>query len=209
MAQVLCFGDSITLGLWDGQGGWVQRLRTYVEANSVTYEHVVYNVGIDGDTSNQLLKRIDHDINLRKYPTGQVVIIAIGTNDSVFRLDTKETDCDEASFSDNLSRLVTLARKHTEKILLIGTLPCEESKMQPMPWSTKGKSYSNERLKKFNAVIQDVAKQNKLVSVDMFDEMLSDTYQEMLSDGIHPNDRGHEWIYNQIKPKLMAMLENI
>lgn len=33
MAKILVFGDSIAYGKWDSDGGWVARLRKYVDVN--------------------------------------------------------------------------------------------------------------------------------------------------------------------------------
>jgi hypothetical protein len=33
---------------------------------------------------------------------------------------------------------VATARRHTERVLLVGLLPCDEARMQPPPWSEDG-----------------------------------------------------------------------
>ena len=36
MTCLLVFGDSITYGAWDLEGGWVQRLRSFIDKKNLT-----------------------------------------------------------------------------------------------------------------------------------------------------------------------------
>ena len=36
MGRILIFGDSITYGAWDKEGGWVQRLRKFLDERNLT-----------------------------------------------------------------------------------------------------------------------------------------------------------------------------
>ena len=48
--NILVFGDSIAYGKWDEQGGWVQRLRKYIDKKYNLIDEpkswLVYNLGI-------------------------------------------------------------------------------------------------------------------------------------------------------------------
>lgn len=59
---VICaFGDSITWGAWDYKyHGWVTRLQLSIEER-FGYKHNIYNIGVGGDTSRELLGRIDKE----------------------------------------------------------------------------------------------------------------------------------------------------
>lgn len=57
--NILVFGDSIALGLWDENGGWVGRLTEFLIKRSIAADleenFEVYNLGISGDTTEGLL----------------------------------------------------------------------------------------------------------------------------------------------------------
>jgi lysophospholipase L1-like esterase len=62
MASILCFGDSITQGYIDLEGGWTQRLRRHLDQDATVPRgattfpaHAVFNLGISGDTAEGLL----------------------------------------------------------------------------------------------------------------------------------------------------------
>ncbi|MGC9310458.1 MAG: SGNH/GDSL hydrolase family protein [Candidatus Aenigmatarchaeota archaeon] len=65
MARILIFGDSIVFGLWDKQGGWANRLRKELDesARGDPNRHIqLYNLGIAGDTSIDVLERCENEI---------------------------------------------------------------------------------------------------------------------------------------------------
>lgn len=81
MSTICVFGDSIVWGEGDPVGGgWVSRLKRYYEEHNCGVS--VYNLGIDADTSEWLLSRIESE-TLAREP--DIVVIAIGINDSIYR----------------------------------------------------------------------------------------------------------------------------
>ena len=209
MTRIICFGDSITFGYTDAEGGWTQRLHNALAKIYVTKQynpiHEVVNLGISGETIEGLLNRAEAELDARIGEDGQVVIIAIGTNDSVYKMKNNKTHTSPEKFEKNLQKLIKICRQRTSRIILLGLLPCEEEKMQPMPWSTTGKAYSNKRLKIFNDTIAGVAKAEELAFVDMFDDMFRREQGMYLHDGLHPNSVGHNYIADKLK-KLTAEL---
>ena len=83
MHGILCFGDSISFGKGETpKMGWVGRLKNSFEPGG---DHV-YNLGVPGHTSADLLKRFDIECQSRikfKRPVDKyLIIIAIGANDN-------------------------------------------------------------------------------------------------------------------------------
>ena len=69
MAQILCFGDSITLGFVDLEGGWTQCLRrsldqlaTFAVGGTRFPAHATFNLGVSDDTAAGLLARMEREI---------------------------------------------------------------------------------------------------------------------------------------------------
>ncbi|MDP3998378.1 MAG: hypothetical protein Q8P89_02085 [bacterium] len=67
--HILAFGTSTTYGAWDIEGGWVQRLRRFLDEKIITanYEHdyFVYNLGVSGDKSADILERFETETKAR------------------------------------------------------------------------------------------------------------------------------------------------
>ena|ERR1035437_8856757 len=85
--RVLIFGDSITQGFWDTSGGWVNRLRNHYDEVQVQDLDkdipTIFNLSIDGDTSQNILNRIKFETQARIWQENlPTVIVQIGINDS-------------------------------------------------------------------------------------------------------------------------------
>ncbi len=206
MAQILVFGDSITYGAWDKDGGWVQRLRKAIDKKilpSFNSYHLVYNLGISGDTTTDLLERFELETKARTNPEEEnVIIFDIGGNDTVFIKNNNSLKTTLPKFRNNVQKLINIASKYSKKILFIGLIPADENKTIPVSWN-KDVSYKNEYLSRYNSEIKNICKENHLGFIDNFEMWISSDYKRLLLDGLHPNDRGHKIIFWEIKKYLM------
>ncbi|MGB2762075.1 MAG: GDSL-type esterase/lipase family protein [Minisyncoccales bacterium] len=208
MAQILVFGDSITYGAWDKEGGWVQRLRKLLDkqnlSNSDNFYYLVYNLSIDGDTTNGLLKRFESETSPRMWEGEKTIIVfSIGINDSCFIQTKNIFMISKEKFEENIKKLINLAQKFSSNIVFIGLTPVEEIKVTPLPWSKTGKSYKNEYIKEYNKIIKSVCKENNVYFIEIFEQLTRIDYKNLLEDGAHPNTQGHKKIFEIVKDFLI------
>lgn len=201
--NILIFGDSITFGNWDKKGGWVQRLRTklYTNWNDLKkYEHDAYNLGIDGDTTTGVLERLEEESKRRIWtPENAIMVFAIGINDSVFIQSQNQQMTPLPQFKKNLKYLIEKAREvsKSEKVVFLGLSPVEEEKLNPVPWAPDF-FLKNKWVKEYEDVIANVCKENKSDFIPVFGKMSKENYKEMLEDGLHPNEKGHEFLFQLV-----------
>jgi len=204
MTNILVFGDSITYGAWDKEGGWVQRLRRIIDQKNLTdsdFYCLISNLGIPGDTSEDLLRRFESETKERvKEDEETVIIFSVGSNDSQFVYGKNKIQKQE--FQENLQKLIGLAGKFSSKIIFIGLFPVDDSKTMPIPWDA-AKSYKNEYIKQYNEIIKSVCKKNKIHFIEIFENFIKLNYQQLLEDGLHPNSEGHEKIFHVVKDFLI------
>ena len=206
MAQVLCFGDSITQGYVDPEGGgWTQRLRRRLDQEAtfplggVAFPaHATFNLGVSDDTSDRLLARLEGEARARLLGDQTVLVIAVGINETAFDLASGRPAHSLEGFAERLAALVATARTITDQVLLVGLLPVDEARMQPAPWSVDGESYANDRIAAFNRVVRRVAADHGVAMVDCFDEVLAGDHAALLHDGLHPNAAGHQLLADRI-----------
>lgn len=204
MTNILIFGDSITWGAYDSKGGWVERLKLFyfdecLKDNNIDMD--VYNLGVSGDTSGDLVKRLDSEINTRLGDEETIIIVDIGINDSQVLNNGKNRFTLE-EFKNNLEKLREISLKYSKKIIFVGLTPVDDNKVNPMPWSKEKKSYQLEVVEKFNNVLKQFCNERNLIYVDIFNKFLERDYINLLEDGAHPNSKGHELIFNEIKKSL-------
>ncbi len=202
--RVLVFGDSITWGFWDTEGGWATRLRNYYVARELKEKShrdpSVFNLGIGGDTAKGVLRRFKPETDARKWPGEDFVFVfAIGTNDSA--TENGKPRFSEKEYRSNLEKLIDEAKKYSDKIVFVGLTPCEEELTTPIPWR-KSISYTNKRLLLFEKVIKDECAKNNMPQVVLFETFQDELSKnrKLLADGLHPHNEGHKLIFQLVRP---------
>lgn len=206
--RVLVFGDSIAQGFWDPDGGWVSHLRTYYDQQKLQGTDAdppnIFNLGVSGDSSDDVLDRVNSEAKARAIED-LAFVFAIGINDSRTKAGKDYSDTDR--YSKNLSEILKIARKYSDKILFVGLTPCVEERTNPVAWGNT--CYDNKRIREFDNTLRGFCIQNQLSFVDIF-EPFNDKQNttELLQDGLHPNSIGHQLISNLVLAKLKSILMN-
>lgn len=190
MKTVCIFGDSITWGATDpAGGGWAARLRRSLEVRSDPihhdYEFEMYTLGVCGDTTRDILTRFDTETKARE---PNIVIFAVGINDSRF-VETGENRVPESEFAANLAELTRRARVFTKDIVFIGLTRINEA-LDP--------HRKNGTIERYDALIREHCGGNGLIYIDVSDAVAADH----LPDGLHPDEAGHERLFQRIKSDL-------
>lgn len=202
MYGITIFGDSITFGRGDNLNrGWCGRLRKYFEAKD--YYNCLYNQGIPGDTTNGLLKRIDAEAKSRlRYVRDEdrhVIIISIGINDSKYVGKEHKELISFEDFKKNIDLLIEKAKKYTSEVLFIGLTPVDEK----FALNYENKSFPNKRIEAFNNIIRECCQEKDIPYLNMFKEFSKLEYKTLLGDGLHPNPKGYEKMYELVKEFLI------
>lgn len=199
MAAILCFGDSITFG--EGcNGGWCGYLKRWFEA--LGEDNSVYNLGINGQTSSELLNRIDVESRARlrfKRPTDSyTTLMAVGVNDAKYDGAAQSIPrISEEEFRANVLQLLRKAKSFRQKVAMLGLLPVDESKTL-LP-SDLGSTLANERVTKFNDIIKGCCRSENVPFLDLNRMMLGKDYGSLLEDGLHPNLKGYRFMFARIR----------
>ncbi|WP_343658753.1 GDSL-type esterase/lipase family protein [Chryseobacterium sp.] len=187
----LFFGDSITYGEYDGVfGGWVDILKRYAlqkfhEGNGD--ELILFNLGIGGETTEGLLKRIPHELNARNSPDGNIIFLSYGANDLALK-DGVQMVAPE-KFKNNISAAINHARQFSNEIYLVSILPFSQ-KVDGVVVSS-GKLRTNEEVVAYNQILKDLAEEHSLVYIDFYSAFLEDKEILLSADGVHPNEKGY------------------
>jgi lysophospholipase L1-like esterase len=194
--NIVIFGDSITWGGYDPLGGgWATLFRNYIEGKGVG---IVYPLGICGDNTHKLLKRVVVEMESRK---PDLVVFAIGVNDAMFIHSRNSVRVTLDDFQENLVKLLSEANKFTGKVAFVGLTLVDETKTSPCPWNTD-KSCLNGNVKKYNDAIRLFCETNTLKYIPMLDVLETSD----LDDGLHPNSKGHKKMFERVKSELLSLV---
>jgi acyl-CoA thioesterase I len=189
--RIVVFGDSIPAGFYDYErGGWVMRLRTAVMDPKKNIQ--VYDRSVSGDTTIDVLERVERDC---KSIEPDIVIFQIGSNDAIYAPSKKKTWTSTKEFRNNLSKLINVARKFTSKVIFTGLFLVDEKVANP--WYDD-EYYYNKYGQQYDEIIQNVCKKENLRFIPMFDLVSV----KLLEDGVHPNAKGHQKIFEVVRDYL-------
>jgi acyl-CoA thioesterase-1 len=205
--NLLIFGSSITWGAWDKEGGWAQRLKSYcdhkaAETNFDNYT-AVYCLGVSGDNTFDLLKRFDTEVEARIDKNEKtLILIEIGINDSQFVLEKNKHRVSSEEYKNNLLSLVEKSKRYSASLIFVGLTPVDR-RVNPTPW-TPGKTYRLEFVKQYEDILENIAHQQSIPFIELMSKFPEDSYQKLLTDGLHPSSEGHRLIYEKVKQYLIG-----
>lgn len=212
--RVLVFGDSITQGFWDTEGGWVERIRKHYDSLQVADlegrdEPVVFNLGVSADNSENILKRIGSETVARtRHNVLPTILVQIGVNDS----STDSLPADESvslpidKYAQNLRSIVEKAIPLSSKIVLVGLSACDESRTTPVSWGDF--HYTNDAIKNYEDKMRDIASELNIPFIPVFERFREEMGKgtDLLPDGLHPNNEGHAFISKLVLQSLAPLL---
>ncbi|QSS98576.1 esterase [Pontibacillus sp. ALD_SL1] len=179
MRRMVCFGDSITAGHGFTESPLTKQLQE--ELGNL----VIINAGVSGDTTEDGIERFERDVLAH---TPSIVTILFGSNDGA---DHRKVSLPQ--FRNNLLHMI----KHLEEssVLLI-TPPAVDEEAQQKRTNEKLRSYSN--------VVQEVAEKTGVEVFDLFGEMLNMQDIKPLvngpdHDGLHFSLEGYAFLSSKIQ----------
>jgi lysophospholipase L1-like esterase len=152
--------------------------RDFISLLSTRLGRPIINAGRSGDTTGAALARLESDV-LEQNP--RVVIVLLGGNDFLRRVSTAD------AFA-NLETIVERIRARGAAVLLVGVA---------VGLFTDPYYEEYERLARRTSA--------GLVP-DVLDGILG--HADLMSDSIHPNDRGYEMVADRVEPALRQLLDD-
>lgn len=177
----------------------MERLKTHYLTNYFQEEVGIYNFSISGNTSTGVLKFLQTDISKIEFIENeeQIHIFAIGTNDS-----TQEESIENnpwisvEEYIENIETIISISKKYTKEIIFIGDFYVDEN--LTLPWRDTNLYWKNSTAKKYEDSLEKICQKYSIPLIptkDIFNI-------EDLSDGLHPNSKGHKKIFQRVKKYL-------
>lgn len=210
--KIVAFGNSITAERNTIEAVFAQRLPDLLRREGIDIE--IINSGIGGSHTG---RRIDHD--LFKIPHAldrleddvlshnpDITIIGFGTNDA--HIDSKiksgPSRIPLADYRRNLEYIIESVFAVGSKVVLIA----------PNCLGGAYQEFQNDRLYKYVKVVVRLSKKYKtglLNNYQLFreyDNKPGKSMEDLMLDGVHPNDRGHEMMADHLKTQIVELLDS-
>jgi len=179
---------SVVWWAWDREmWGWVSRLRHYLD-NHTQEGTLVYNLGISGETTRELLKRFDIEYTAR---IPYIVLLSVGLNDSCF-FSSWAHKVELPEYEKNLFSLCSLIDTKKSIIIIVGCSDIDESKT--LPWK-EDRFWDKKTATMYNETAKIFCQKNNIPFIDLTNVLSPGD----IEDGLHPNAQGHEKIFQLVK----------
>lgn len=209
--RVVTFGDSTT-----APRGKVIVYTTRLEETFPGVEFL--NKGIGGNTTTMAAKRFAADVLAHK-PT--VVVIQFGINDAAVDLwktpPATESRVSLDEYENNLRFFVAQLRERNAQVILMTPnqtrwSPAMIEKYGRPPYDPEDPQGFTRILEKYAERMRVVAKDLQVPLVDIYavydaEDLRLAPCRDLLPDGMHPSDKGHALVAEQLEPVLRAALE--
>lgn len=217
MKYLLIFGGSIVHGVGGSRGGWADTVKSTLHERMFGEEGLgeacqVYELGVPGNTLRDLSSRFETELHAR-VPQNALqdayVIFTAGTNDSRATNRPSEFLFTPAEFAVIASAFLRQAKGVAKNLMAVGLTPVDESKVSPKenPLTGRKSYFKNSRIEAFEAALSESCQTEQVAFLPLFNHVPANwTSAYLANDGLHPNDKGHRWIFNQVYPKLQSLL---
>lgn len=185
--KIIAIGDSLIYGRHDAlSGGWIGRLRSWLERKNQW--SAVYNLGIGGNDTRRLLKRMNGELSARNF---NGIIIGIGTNDArqqSARNNDSQVPLEE--FHENFIKVMELASTYCSRIIVSAIPPVDEQRTRPL----KSFYYLNKVNREYWNIERSVSEKYNALFLDFW-PIVEENSKKIFSDGVHFNEEGHQLFF--------------
>lgn len=163
--------------------GWANKLKTYFEKK---FNCVVKNYGMSGIASGDLLGHCSGLVT----DDDDIIMLMIGTNDRA------NTTID--NFKANVTTFVHQLLLANKKVVLLSSLPAAVS----------GETTVSYHMEDVSTILRSIAYNTGVAYISVYDEILDYcddkdvSVDDLLGDGLHPNDYGYDVMFKIISKKL-------
>lgn len=225
--RLTAIGDSLTYGVGDAtsSGGYVPLIKKEMELRDQT-NVVTSNYGVSGDTSVQILKRINTQKKVRQgLADADLITMTVGANDLMHTISNNISDIDLAkvitaskTYQKNLTKLIQAIRtENPDAPIVIASI------YDPFYVYFPKLKALQQGMDHWNQTTQTVIKNFKQTYYVDIDSVMTDPKGSVLAtsqtstktsasnpflyteDHFHPNNRGYQAIANTLIKKIQAI----
>lgn len=207
--RVLVFGASSAQGYWDTKGGWADRLKLHyfgLQMRDFSKDiPKVMNLGISDDTTTHIINRIGHEAEARVNAKGLSFVFQIGSNNAATLAGRPRSTPEK--YQTELKKIIDISKNYSNKALVVGFPAVDESRTNPLPWADM--SFLNKDIVIYENAAKDLCEENEVDFVPIhgeFSSRISMGENLWSHDGLHPNDSGHQLIFELVRPALDDLL---
>ena len=210
--QFFILGASGAYGVGSTQGGWAELLKQFVHTELYGEKALgeaaeVYNFAKPGAGIQFVLDTFENQLTEYGRDCPLTAFISVGVNDTKAVNTPDNYVSNEGKFEKDYRALLNKLSEHFEMINVLGFYELDESKVYPKvsPFGDSKSYFKNERIRTFNKILEKVCacyEKANFIGIKLDNSCL-------FKDGLHPNDKGHQLIFERLKGHIWKIQSSI
>lgn len=215
ITQVFILGSSYTYGVGAEHTSWADLVKQYLHGKmykegGVGEKFEVYNFGKSGETISFVKDSFEWLI--KQYGRNQktIIIVSAGGNNTKAINDPHNYVSTPQEYEHEMKQLLTILKNSSDAVIVVdsnGYVDEEKTTPKLNPLNGSKSYFTNVRRQEFKAIAESLCSKMEIPIVDHSVDMHEWIRTYMYKDGIHPNQAGHQLIFEAIKPLLDEYVE--
>jgi lysophospholipase L1-like esterase len=212
MTQVFILGDSVAYGVGAAQAGWADLLKQWLfkqmyseGGTGETYE--LFNFAYPGGGIEFVLETQLKQMDAYRRDDKIIAVACTGGNNAKAVGDPHSFVSSPEEYKQLVTTLLDRLQQQADAVIALPSLVVvDETKVCPKinPFTGKKSFFTNERIAQFNRMFQELCQAQDVSFVYTSPEGWAETC--LYTDGLHPNQVGHQRLYDQIQPLVQQQL---
>jgi lysophospholipase L1-like esterase len=210
MTQVFILGSSMVYGVGGSHGGWADLIKQHLHQkmygdDALGEKYEIYNFGKSGATIDFVKDTFMSQLGAYGRKQKTVIVLAVGGNNTKAEEQPDNFVSTPEEYEKEMRELLALLKENSDGLIFVGSNNyVDETKTNPKRNPlTGGRSYfTNSRRQKFAGIVKQICADLDVTLVDVTVEKEKWLSSYIYKDGLHPNDAGHQLIFEAIKPAL-------
>lgn len=205
---IVGFGDSLTYGYGIKSSiCFINRLDKYMPEYFPLISWNIINSGINGDTTENALKRIEKDV-LKYNPN--IVLILFGTNDTSNYSGQKIT---LDMYKNNLAEIIKKIKSHNNRTGLNFCIPIPLIITPPPVYDKAASGFTtNKKVMDYGEGAKEIAKKYNCPIIDFYNYLLDESEGNYINylqeDGVHLSEKGYDCLYDCIFSGISRLIDH-
>lgn len=213
MKQIFILGSSGAYGVGSSIAGWGDLVKQHLhnkmyQKNGVGEKYEVYNFAKSGATIDFVLDNFPKLFDEYGRNQETIAIVSVGGNNSKAENAPDNYVSTIEEYLEQMGKLLDLLKQKCNFVIFVGNWFVDESKTNPKSNPlTGGKSYfTNERRVGFSNKAAELCNKKDIQHIEIDVDMQEWIDSYLYEDGLHPNQAGHQLIFDAIQKKLEPLL---
>ena len=209
MVQIFLLGDSFVYGVGANDGGWGDLLKKYFHkkmysSGGVGEKYEVYNFGKAGEGIEFVEKTFRQQLDQYGRDGEIITVVSVGTNDIKAKDSVENFVSTINGCLNKISKFVDFLVSKKIKVIMVGSGFFDETKSNPKISSITGRKsfFTNNRQKDFLIGLENLCTEKGVSFVDIGVDEKEWKEKYLYIDGVHPNQKGHNFIADKVLSKL-------